>query len=399
MNNFTYYSPTRIVFGKATENQVGELIRKDGGSRVFIVYGGGSAVKSGLLDRVVKSIEEAGLVCTSFGGAKPNPTLAHAEEGRKRSIEFGSDYILGVGGGSVIDTAKAIAHGTANPEPDLWDIWYKKAPITKSLPVACVLTIAAAGSEVSGDAVLTNEAVKKKKGFGTDLNRCRFAVMNPELLFTLPRYQLANGITDIMQHTMERYFIPGPSCEMTDEIAEGLLRTVVRNGRKVMKDQTDYDAMAEIMWCGSLSHSDITELGRGKDFSVHKLGQALGSIYDYTHGATLSAVWGAWATYLYKDCPDRFSRYARKVWGVEEEDDVKAAAEGIRRTVAFYKELGMPTSLKEIGLENPTDEEIHVLAMIASYDKTITVTKIKPVDYEGIRTMFEWAKEGVLPED
>ncbi len=398
MNNFTYYSPTRIVFGRDTEKQAGSLIKKDGGSRVFIVYGGGSCVRSGLLDRVTASLDEAGLAWETFGGAKPNPTLAHAREGVKKSIAFGSDYVLGVGGGSVIDTAKAIAHGTANPDADLWDLWFKRVPLTHSIPISCVLTIAAAGSEVSGDAVLTNEEDKKKKGFGTDLNRCHFAIMNPDLLKTLPKYQLAAGITDIMQHTMERYFIPGPSCQMTDEIAEGLLRTMISAGRRALADQNDYDALAEIMWCGSLSHSDLTELGRGKDFSVHKLGQALGGVYDYTHGATLSAVWGAWATYLYKACPERFSRFARKVWGVEEEDDVKAAAEGIRRNVAFYKEIGMPTSLKELGLD-PTEEEIHVLSMFASYDKTITITKILPVDYEGIKKMFEMAVDGIVPED
>ena len=394
MNNFVQYAPTRVVFGKGTETQAGDLIKADGGSRVFVVYGGGSAVKSGLLDRVTKSIEDAGLTAMTYGGVKPNPTLAHAEEGVRQAVAFGADYILGVGGGSVIDTAKAIAHGTSHPDANLWDIWFKKVKITKSLPVACVLTIAAAGSEMSADAVLTNEEDGKKKGFGTELNRCRFAIMNPELLFSVPDYFFFAGVADIMMHTMERYFIPGIKCDLTDEIAEGLLRTVIKNARIVKENRNDYDANAEIMWAGALSHNDLTECGRGKDFSVHKLGQQMGGMFDLVHGATITAVWSAWAAYLYKDCPSRFSQYARKVWGVTEEDDIKASEEGIRRTVAFFREIGMPVSIKEMGI-TPTEEELDRLSLEASYFKTITITKIKPVDYEGIKEMYHMAMDGV----
>ena len=375
MNNFVQYAPTRVVFGKGTETQAGDLIKADGGSRVFVVYGGGSAVKSGLLGRVTKSIEDAGLISMTYGGVKPNPTLAHAEEGVRMAVEFGADYILGVGGGSVIDTAKAIAHGTSHPDADLWDIWFKKVKITKSLPIACVLTIAAAGSEMSADAVLTNEEDGKKKGFGTELNRCRFAIMNPELLCSVPDYFFFAGVADIMMHTMERYFIPGIKCD-------------------VKENRNDYDANAEIMWAGALSHNDLTECGRGKDFSVHKLGQQMGGMFDLVHGATITAVWSAWAVYLYKDCPSRFSQYARRVWGVTEEDDIKASEEGIRRTVAFFREIGMPVSIKEMGI-TPSEEEIDRLSLEASYFKTITITKIKPVDYEGIKEMYHMAMDGV----
>jgi len=390
MNNFVQYTPTRIIFGRDTEKEAGPQIRKEGGSKVFIVYGGGSAVRSGLLARVTDSIEQAGLSCMTFGGVKPNPTLVHAEEGRKMAVDFGADYVLGVGGGSVIDTAKAIAHGTASPDYPIWDIWYKKTPISKSLPVSAVLTIAAAGSEMSSSAVLTNEETGKKKGFDSEFNRCRFAIMNPALLATVPKYHLAAGIADIMMHTMERYFIPGISCQMTDEIAEGLLRTVIRNGRKILDDPSDYDAMAEVMWCSSLSHNDITECGRGKDFSVHKFGQALGGLYDSIHGATLTAVWGSWANYLVADAPDRFARYARKVWNIDIEDDLEAGREGIRRTVAFFKEIGMPVTIKDLGV-NPTEEEIEKLSLDASYNKTITITRIKPCGYKEIREIFEGA--------
>ena len=247
---------------------------------------------------------------------------------------------------------------------------------------------------MSADAVLTNEEDGKKKGFGTELNRCRFAIMNPELLFSVPDYFFFAGVADIMMHTMERYFIPGIKCDLTDEIAEGLLRTVIKNARIVKENRNDYDANAEIMWAGALSHNDLTECGRGKDFSVHKLGQQMGGMFDLVHGATITAVWSAWAAYLYKDCPSRFSQYARKVWGVTEEDDIKASEEGIRRTVAFFREIGMPVSIKEMGI-TPTEEELDRLSLEASYFKTITITKIKPVDYEGIKEMYHMAMDGV----
>ena len=231
----------------------------------------------------------------------------------KKALAFKADMILAVGGGSSIDTAKGIAHGAANPDLKLWDdIWMKQAPLTRSLPVGVVLTIPAAGSEMSDSAVLTNEKLGRKAGLNSEFNRVKFAIMNPELAFTLPAFQLACGITDIMMHTMERYFIPGIKCQLTDEIAEGLLRTVVENGRIIMKNKEDYDAMAEIMWCSSISHNNLTEAGRGKDFSVHKLGHALSAKYDVAHGASLAAVWGSWAKYIYGGAVDRFARYARR---------------------------------------------------------------------------------------
>ncbi|MCR5209906.1 MAG: iron-containing alcohol dehydrogenase [Lachnospiraceae bacterium] len=380
MNNFEQYTPTKVIFGKAAEEKAGEAVKKAGGSNVLLVYGGGSAKKSGLLDRVGKSLEAAGIKYTEFGGAKPNPTLAHAEEGVALAKEKCVDLILAVGGGSAIDTAKAIAHGTANPDNDLWDLWTKKVPLTKSLPVGAVLTIAAAGSEMSDSAVLTNESTGAKAGINTEFNRCRFAIMNPELTFTLPLYQQAAGITDIMMHTMERYFIPDIKCDLTDEIAEGLLRTVIKNGRIVMKDQNDYDAQAEIMWCSSISHNNLTECGRGKDFSVHKFGHALSAVFDYTHGASLAAVWGAWAEYLYKDAPERFAKFARNVWNIKDDDDLGAAKKGIDATVEYFKSLGMPVSLKEIGPDvDWTDEVIRTLAMKATMQDTVKLSRIRPI--------------------
>ena len=390
MNDFKYYAPTEIAFGKDAENRTGEIAARYG-SRALLVYGRDSAVKSGLLERVSASLENAGVACALFGGARPNPTLAHAEEGVRKAIGFSADLTIGVGGGSAIDTAKAIAHGAANPGVPLWDLWTKKVPLTQSLPVGAVLTMPAAGSEMSDSAVLTNEAVGKKAGINTDFNRCRFAVMNPALGATVPKSQLAAGVTDIMMHTLERYFIPDSRAELTDEIAEGLLRTVVRNGKAVLDDPGDYDAMCEIFWASSLSHNNLTECGRGKDFSVHKLGHALSARYGVTHGASLAAVWGAWAESLYRECLPRFCRYAEKVWGVRAESAEAAAEEGIRRTVGYFASLGMPTSLRELGID-PSDEDLRALALDATMNDTLKLSRIRPLGAAEVEAIFRKAR-------
>ena len=393
MENFVQYAPTEVIFGKGTENQTGEEVKKWGGSRVLLVYGGGSAVRSGLIGRVEQALTEAGIAYEEFGGVKPNPRLAFAEEGVQKALAFGADFILAVGGGSAIDTAKAIAHGTANPEEKLWDIWTRKVPLTRSLPVAAVLTIPAAGSEMSDSAVLTNEEIGKKAGINTQFNRCRFAVMNPELAATLPAYQVACGVTDIMMHTMERYFIPGIQCEMTDCIAEGLLRTVIRNGAKVYENPADYDAMAEVMWCGSLSHNNLTECGRGKDFSVHKLGHALSARYDVAHGASLAAVWGSWARYLYQDqALGRFVQFAKNVWGIsgEGKSEQETALTGIKKTEEFFRNIGMPVSLSQLGVQ-PGEQERMELSLDATMGDTVKLTRIRPLGAKEVNEIYQMA--------
>ena len=386
MNNFRFHIPTEVAFGKGVEIQTGSLAAKYG-SRALIVYGKGSVVKSGLLASVTESLKEAGLACEEFGGAQPNPTLSHAEEGVKKALFFHADIIIGVGGGSAIDTAKAIAHGTANPTDSLWDIWTGKVPLNKSLPVGAVLTMPAAGSEMSNSAVLTNTEIGKKAGLGTELNRCRFAVMNPEWGATLPEYQLAAGVTDIMMHTMDRYFIPDSKCDLTDEIAEGLLRTVIKNGAIVVKNPLDYDAMAEIFWASSLSHNNLTECGRDKDFSVHKLGHPLSARYGVTHGASLACVWGSWAETLYLDCLPRFAQYARRVWDVQLTDDRLAAKKGIERTVAFFKSIGMPTSVLDLDIEI-SEADVRQLALDATNGDTLRLSKIRPLDAEDVEEIY-----------
>ncbi len=390
MQDFRFFSPTEVVFGKAAEEKTGECAAKYG-SKALIVYGGESAKKSGLLERVAASLKSAGIECEFFGGAKPNPTLSHAEEGVKKALEFKADMIIGVGGGSAIDTAKAIAHGAANKDASLWDIWTRKVPLKTSLPIGAVLTIPAAGSEMSDSAVLTNENIGKKAGINTDFNRCRFAIINPSLGATLPKFQLAAGITDIMMHTMERYFICDIQAEVTDEIAEGILRAVIRNGLKVISDPTDYEAMGEIFWASGLSHNNLTECGRGKDFSVHKIGHALSARYGVTHGASLAAVWGAWAKEVYLDCVPRFARFARMVWGVTASDDLIAAKEGIEATVKYFKSLGMPTSLTELGV-SPSKEEIRLLALDATMGGTVKLCRIKPLGEMEVEHIYSEAK-------
>lgn len=392
MQNFTQYTPTEIVFGKDAELKTADEIKRWDGTKVLIVYGKGSVVKSGLLKRITDNLEESNIQYVLLGGVQPNPRLAFAEKGVQIAVQEKVDFILAVGGGSAIDTAKAIAHGAARPECRLWDLWMKKEPLGKSLPIGCVLTISAAGSETSSSAVLTNEEIGKKAGLSTELNRPKFAIMNPELTYTLPKYQIACGITDIMMHTMERYFIPNQKNQMTDEIAEALLRVVIENGRKAIENPSDYDAMSEIMWCGSLSHNDITGLGRDKDFSVHKFGHALSAKYDYAHGATLAAVWEAWALYLYEYDIERFAHFAEKVWGVKCNDKKEAAREGIGKTVSFFKEIGMPVNLREIGLENVSDEELMDMALDATMGGTVKLAKVRALDLEDVFQIFVNAK-------
>ena len=247
---------------------------------------------------------------------------------------------------------------------------------------------------MSDSAVLTNEAIGKKAGINTPFNRCKFAIMNPELAATLPKYQIACGVTDIMMHTMERYFIPESQCEMTDEIAEGLLRTVIKNGPKVLENPANYDAMAEIMWCGSLSHNGLTECGHGKDFSVHKFGHALSAKYDVAHGASLAAVWGAWAKYQYDEETVlwRFARFAEKVWGITEGSDHKRATEGIERTVAFFHSLGMPTSLHELDIPNPSDEDLRALSMDATQQDTVKLSRIRKLGAQEVYEIYQMAR-------
>lgn len=360
--NFDYYSPTKVVFGRGTEKRVGELIREFGGSRVLIHYGGKSAVKSGLLDRIKGVLDKEGIPHVELGGVVPNPRLSLVYEGIELCRKEKVDFILAVGGGSVIDSSKAIGYGLAN-EGDVWDLFRHEKEAVGCSPVGVVLTISAAGSETSDSCVITKEDENRKRAYGSNLSRPKFAVMNPELTMTLPDYQTQAGCADIMMHTMERYFTSGGNMELTDAIAEGLLRTVMKNAEILHRDPTNYDARAEVMWAGSLSHNTLTGCGNdGGDFSSHMMEHEMGGMFDVTHGAGLTAIWPSWARYCAGSCRDRFVKYAKNVMGVQEAgSDREIAEEGIRRMEDFYHRIGMPVNMTELGIA-PTDEQIQEMA-------------------------------------
>ena len=362
MFNFTYYSPTKVVFGKETEAQVGALVKEQGCKKVLIHYGGGSVVRSGLLDRVKASLEAEGIAYVELGGVVPNPRVSKVREGVALCKQEGVDFVLAVGGGSVIDSGKAICYG-ALMEEDVWELFAHTRTATKCLPIGVVLTIAAAGSETSNDSVITNEETTEKHFYGNDIARPKFAIMNPELTMTLPDYQTACGAVDILMHTQERYFTNGGNMEMTDLIAEGLMRNVIANARILVKDPKNYDARAEMMWAGSLSHNGLTGCGNdGGDFASHVMEHEMGAMYDVAHGAGLAAIWGSWARYVYKDCLHRFVRFATNVMGVEAVGtDEAIALKGIEALEAFYRELNMPTNFRELGVE-AKDEELREMA-------------------------------------
>lgn len=363
MFGFTYYTPTKVIFGKETERQAGSLIKAFGGTKVLIHYGSQSAVRSGLIDRVKTSLEEADIPYAELGGVVPNPHLAKVLEGIALCREAGVDFILAVGGGSVIDSAKAIAYGLAEPQEDVWTLYAHTRQAKACLPVGCILTIAAAGSEMSNSSVITNTETGEKRGYNNDISRPKFAIMNPELTMTLPDYQTESGCTDIMMHTMERYFTQGGNMEITDAVAEGLLRTVMKYARILHEDPKNYEARAEIMWAGSLAHNGLTGCGcDGGDFASHALEHELGGLFDVTHGAGLAAVWGSWARYVYKDCLPRFVKYAVNVMGVKPGDtDEETAMRGIEAMEDFYRQIGMPTNLRELGVE-VSEEQILQMA-------------------------------------
>ena len=392
MQSFQYYIKTNVVFGEGSVCRTAELVKKHGGSRVLVVYGGGSAKRSGLLGRVFALLDEALLPYDSIGGVQPNPRVELAREGVKRAVEFRADLILAVGGGSVIDTAKAIAHGAANPETDIWEFWKRRAVPTRSTPVGVILTIPAAGSETSDSAVLTNEQEQEKRGLNTDLNRPAFAILDPKLAMTLPTRQLSCGVTDILMHTLDRYFTPADDNELTDALAEALLRVVIRNGPKVVENENDLHAMSEIMWCGSVSHNGLTGLGAPREFTTHQLGHALSEKFDAIHGETLSAMWGSWARYVWETKPARFARFARNVWDVDDVDADEAAMLGIEATENFFRSLHMPVSLgelKDVGVQS--EEGLQELALRCSYQKTRTIGSFRVLGYDDMLEIYRLA--------
>ena len=392
MQDFNFYTPTQVVFGKKGEDKVGELINALNCKKVLVHFGGNSAKKSGLLDRVFDSLTQSGIDYVSLGGVVPNPRLSKVYEGIDLCKKENVDFILAIGGGSVIDSAKAIGYGMAN-DCDVWDFYMKKAVPTGCLPIGTILTLSAAGSEMSNSSVITNEEGWLKRGCNSDYCRPKFAIMNPELTYTLPPYQTASGATDILMHTMERYFTQGGTMELTDGISEALMRTVINNSKILMKDPTNYEARAEVMWAGSLSHNGLTGCGSIGDWACHQLEHELGGMFDVAHGAGLAAVWGSWARYVYKYNVARFAQFAVNVLGVPNDfsDQEKTALAGIEAMEAYYHSINMPTSISELGVEI-CEDEMKELAYKCSFQNTRTVGGVKALNTEDMIEIYKMAR-------
>jgi len=358
MLDFTFHNATKIVFGRDTEKQVGQEISRYG-KKVLLHYGGGSIKKTGLYDRVVKSLKESGVEIFELGGVKPNPRLSLVKEGIELCRKNGIDAILAVGGGSVIDSAKAIGIGVPY-EGDVWDFYSKGKKVEEMLPLGVVLTIPAAGSESSGGSVITNEDGWYKRATNSVNMRAKFAIMNPELTFTLPNYQTAVGAVDIMSHVMERYFTNVKNVDFTDRLCEATLRTMIRNTPIALREPENYDARAEIMWAGTIAHNDLLSTGRIGDWATHGIEHELSAIYDIAHGGGLAIMWAPWMTYVYKHDIERFAQFAYRVWDVEPDfrNPEKAALEGIKSLKEFFASLGIPVTLTDVGIPDDKFDEM-----------------------------------------
>ena len=394
MKDFNFYAPTRVVFGRESEEKLPQLIQQYGGSKVLVHYGGGSARRSGLLDKVEKMLTEAGIAFVELGGVVPNPLLSKVREGIELCRKEQVDFILAVGGGSVIDSSKAIGYGVGYAG-DVWDFWDGKAVPQSCLPIGVMLTIPAAGSEMSSSAVITNDEGMLKRGINSDLCRCKFAIMNPERTYTLPPYQTASGATDIMMHTMERYFSKYEDAILTDAIAEALLKTVMAAAKEVLISSDDYTYRAAIMWASSLSHNDLTECGTEKDFASHRLEHELSGLFGVTHGAGLAAIWGSWARYVMDKHLTRFEKFAVNVMGVLQDftNPRMTALRGIEAMEAFFMEIGMPTSIPELIGRKATDEEIAIMAETCSRGGTITIGAMEVLEQADMTEIYQLANE------
>lgn len=380
MNNFNFYSPTYFEFGRKTETKAGKLVKRFGGKKVLVHYGGGSVVRSGLLARVTKSLEDAGVQYIELGGVVPNPRSGLVYEGIELCRKEGVDFILAVGGGSSIDSSKAIAIGVPY-EGDFWD-FYQGKKIEKALPVATVLTLAAAGSEASNSSVITHENGNMKRGTGSDLIRPVFSILNPELTTTLPPYQTACGATDMFAHVLERYFTNTKNVEITDRMCEAIMLTIINETPKVLANPNDYDARANIMWAGMVAHNDICGVGREQDWATHQLEHELSGLYDVAHGAGLAVMFPAWMKYNMKHDVMRFAQLAVRVFGCEMDfqNPERTAKEGIAKFEQFLLSIGMPIRFKELG---------------AKAEDIPTLIEMLKMDERGIGNFVKLSKEDV----
>lgn len=385
MLDFTYYTPTKVHFGKGKHKEVGKIISEYGFKTIMMQYGQSSIKKSGLYDEVMASLAESGIKVIEMGGVEPNPKLSFVREAIKVARDNNVEMILAVGGGSVLDSSKYTATGTKY-DGDVWDFPTRKATPEDGLPVGCILTISAAGSEMSSSAVITNMELNMKRGYNSDFNRPLFAICNPELTYSVSLYQTACGIVDIMAHTMERYFTVCEPTDLTDRIAESVLKSVITAGKTLMQNPQDYDARATMMWASSLSHNDLTGCGRENALPVHQLEHALSGEYDHiAHGAGLAVLFPAWGKYVYRYNTARFAQFARRVWDVTETDDEKAALMGIEAMAEYFASIKMPLTLREFDIPESSEK----LADLCTFGKQRTVKSYIDMDYEKIKEIFE----------
>lgn len=391
MQNFMYYAPTKVVFGKKAEDQLSQLIKSEGAHKVLVHYGGNSAKSSGLLDRICSVLSSSNIEYVMLGGVKPNPRLSKVYEGIQLAKETGVDFLLAVGGGSVIDSCKAIGAGLKY-NGDVWDLYTGKSICCGSMPVGAVLTIAAAGSEMSNGSVITNDKNMLKRSFDSNYCHCKFAIMNPEFTYSLPAYQIASGCVDIIMHTLERYFSID-HMSVTDSLAEALVRQVMYYSKIALTEPANYEARANIMWAGSLSHNGLTGCGSIGDWAPHMLEHELGGMFDVAHGAALAAIWGSWARYVLNDNSARFVQFAVNVMDISnnDSDPKQVALNGISALEDYFREIHMPTNLHELGCQ-PTDDQIAELADKCCDGNTHTVGHFRTLNSDDVARIFFAAK-------
>lgn len=392
MENFEYYAPTKVFFGKDTQKLAGKAVKEFKGKKVLLHYGGKSAVKSGLIDEVCQSLEQQGIEYVTLGGVVPNPRLSLVRKGIELCKKENVDFILAVGGGSVIDSSKAIAYGIAN-DRDVWDFYSRKAQAQACAPVGAVLTIAAAGSEMSNSSVITNEQGWLKRGYSSDLSRPKFAIMNPVLTYTLPAYQTAAGCVDIILHTLERYFTNTTDVELSDRLCESILKTIIHNAPIALNQPDNYAARAEIMWSSSLAHNNVTGVGRVQDWACHQLEHELSGMFDVAHGAGLASVWGSWARYVMNENPMRFAQLAVNVMGLEMDFEAPSATalRGIEAMEQFFKSIGMPAKISELGIDI-NEQQIDELAHKCSFEGKRTIGGFKILNEQDMREIYTLAR-------
>ena len=394
MKDFNYYAPTEVAFGEHSEEQVAPLVKKYGGTKVLVHYGGQSAIRSGLLDKICGLLKEGGVSFVTLGGVVPNPRLSLVHKGIELCRKEGVDFILAVGGGSVIDSGKAIAMGVANPDEEVWNYYLGAAKPAKALPVASVLTIPAAGSEMSESTVVTNEDGDVKLGYSDDILRPKFAIMNPRRTFTLPPYQTAAGVTDMMMHTMERYFTKDDDMDLTTDLAEAVLRRMKTAVFAVLKNPEDYRQRAQIMWGGSVAHWGLTGCGISDDWATHQLEHELSGMFDVTHGAGLAAIWPSWARYVMHENLSRFVRFAVNVMDVPNDftDPEGTALKGIEAMERFYHAIGMPVNIHELIGRIVSDAEIKEMTRKCSRDYKATCGCLKVLHADDMEAIYRMAR-------